>query len=648
MSGKYDFQNKMALSPSNAEAEKLSTSNSDGDESSEDDGGRQSWSRKTDFVLSCLSYAVGLGNVWRFPYVCYKNGGGAFLIPFLIMLFITGIPLVFMELAFGQFASSGVVSIWTVSPIFQGVGWAMFIISCLIAIYYNMIIAWTLYYFFASFNTYLPWSYCGSWSTEACLADPAVMHNCTAHNGTWYNATCFTPGSHNESVLDLVRDLSNSSDINYTSSSDEYFHKVVLDITPGIDSIGHIKWELALCLLLAWIIVGICLARGIKSSGKAVYFTAFFPYLVLLILLVRGVTLNGSTNGMIYYLTPKWDQLLNAAVWKDAAVQIFFSLSPGWGGLITLASYNKFHNNCYFDAVVVSILDCVTSVFAGLVIFSIIGYMAEELHQSVDKVASDGPGLAFVVYPAAVAKLPISQLWAVLFFAMLITLGLGTQIATVTTVHTTLIDRFSNVIKPGRRSFLLLVAISCVGYLCGLSFCTQGGMYVVQLFDNYAATYSLLATGLTECVALAWVYGCDRFLSDIETMLGKRPHKIWSISWRFVAPTALFIILIFTLVHPDRTRYEDYVFPAWADGIGVCISLASILAIPGVAVYKVVSAMCYDNSGGLQKTVQKLSRPTANWGPRKKEHRMLVKGDNYADAPAEIVTQQPMMLHDYK
>ncbi|GFO29799.1 transporter [Plakobranchus ocellatus] len=482
----------------------------------------------------------------------------------------------------------------------------MFIISCLIAIYYNMIIAWTLYYFFASFNTYLPWSYCGDWSSEACLADTSVMHNCTAHNGTWYNATCFLPGSYNQSYLNLINDLSNSSNINYTSSSDEYFHKVVLDITPGIDSIGHIKWELALCLLLAWIIVGVCLAKGIKSSGK---------------------------------------------VWKDAAVQIFFSLSPGWGGLITLASYNKFHNNCYFDAIVVSILDCLTSVFAGLVIFSIIGYMAEELHQSVDKVASDGPGLAFVVYPAAVAKLPVSQLWAVLFFAMLITLGLGTQIATVTTVHTTLIDRFSNLIKPGRRSFLLLVAIACVGYLCGLPFCTQGGMYVVQLFDNYAATYSLLATGLAECVALAWVYGCDRFLSDIETMLGKRPHQIWTYSWRFIAPISLFVILIFTLVHPDRTSYEDYMFPIWADGIGVLISLMSILAIPGVAIYMIVSAMCSDSTCGLQKTVQKLSHPTAEWGPRKKEHRMLVKGNNYGDDPVAVVThksQQAMMLNDFK
>uniref|UniRef100_K1QL48 Sodium-and chloride-dependent glycine transporter 2 n=1 Tax=Magallana gigas TaxID=29159 RepID=K1QL48_MAGGI len=91
-------------------------SDSSGDENHE----RGNWSRKLDFVLSCLSYAVGLGNVWRFPYVCYRNGAGAFLIPFVIMLFITGIPLVFMELSLGQYASAGVVRVWRASPIFQG------------------------------------------------------------------------------------------------------------------------------------------------------------------------------------------------------------------------------------------------------------------------------------------------------------------------------------------------------------------------------------------------------------------------------------------------------------------------------------------------------------------------------------------------
>ncbi|CAL1540559.1 unnamed protein product [Lymnaea stagnalis] len=611
----------------------------------EDDATRGNWSRKMDFVLSCLSYAVGLGNVWRFPYVCYKNGGGAFLIPFIIMLFITGIPMVFLELSFGQYASSGVVSIWKASPLFQGVGWAMFIVSCLISIYYNMIIAWTIYYFFASFAEELPWGYCGDWSSKNCLADPAVMYNCTHHNGVWYNDTCHHVGQVSETYINYIKDLANSSDIKYTSSSDEYFNKVVLNRTEGIESMGSLKWELALCLLLAWFLVCVCLAKGIKSSGKAVYFTAFFPYIVLTILLIRGVTLEGSGQGIAYYLTPQWDQLLNARVWKDAAVQIFFSLSPCWGGLITLASYNKFHNNCLFDAILVSILDSLTSVFAGLVIFSIIGYMANELHQSVDSVASDGPGLAFVVYPAVVTKLPVSQLWSVLFFLMLITLGLGTQIATVTTVHTTIMDQFTEFFRPSKRSFILLLAIAVTGYLIGLSFCTQGGMYVVQLFDNYAATYSLLAIGLVECVALSWVYGASKFMDDIELMLGKRPSRLWSISWSFVTPIALLIILIFTWVDFHPTSYGDYMFPVWAEGIGIIITLTSVLAIPVVAFYKVIKGVISMRSKGLVEVIKQLTRPTQDWGPRLKIHRKLVS-KNQEVPPDAYDSQCPMMRLD--
>ncbi|XP_025100411.1 sodium- and chloride-dependent glycine transporter 1-like isoform X2 [Pomacea canaliculata] len=582
---------------------------------------RGNWSRKLEFFLSCLSYAVGLGNVWRFPYICARNGGGAFMIPFLCMLLITGIPLVFMEMAFGQFASCGVVSVWSVCPLFEGVGWAMFVVSVLIAIYYNMIIAWTLYYLFASFTKTLPWSFCGVWSSDGCFEDRAEISNCTRFGGVWYNSSCKTMDSVGLEEFLHIQNITNHSSLEHHSPSDDYFHKVVLDITKGINDMGEVRWELALCLLLAWLLVCICLAKGIKTSGKAVYVTAFFPYLVLTILLVRGVTLKGSGDGILYFLTPQWDQLLNAKVWADAAVQIFFSLSPCWGGLITLSSYNKFHNNCMLDAVLVSVMDCLTSVFAGLVIFAIIGYMANELHVGVKEVATEGAGLAFVVYPEIVTKLPVSQLWSILFFAMLITLGLGTQIATVTTVHTTLIDQFPHVFRQGRRSLILLFIISGSCYLMGLAFCAKGGMYVLQLFDNYAATYSLLFIGLVECMTLSWVYGTDRFFFDIELMLGSRPHWMWSIVWRFVAPLSLAVILIFTCVNFSPTKYDTYVFPAWADGLGFILTLTSILAIPAVGLFKLFMEMRNTRHSFLQ-CARKLLKPLPKWGPALKEHRL--------------------------
>ncbi|XP_076457390.1 sodium- and chloride-dependent glycine transporter 1-like [Babylonia areolata] len=621
-----------------AEAGKVTVVTNEGDENAD----RGNWSRKLDFFLSCLSYAVGLGNVWRFPYICARNGGGAFLIPFLMMLFITGIPLVFMELSFGQFASSGVVSIWNACPLFQGVGWAMFIVSSLIAVYYNMIIAWTLYYFFASFAKTLPWSVCGPWSSEGCLEDRSGISNCTQFGGLWYNNSCVTNATVGVQRFLEIQNASNTSVLDHHSPSDDFFHTVVLDITKGVEEMGGVRWQLALCLLLAWVLVSVCLVKGIKTSGKAVYFTAFFPYVVLTILLIRGLTLKGSVDGIVYFLLPQWDQLLNAKVWGDAAVQIFFSLSPCWGGLITLASYNKFHNNCLLDSVLVSVMDCLTSVFAGLVIFSIIGYMAHQLGVSVKDVATEGAGLAFVVYPEVVTKLPISQLWAVLFFAMLITLGLGTQIATVTTVHTTLLDQFPHLFRKGRRSILLLVGIAVTCYLIGLAFCTKGGMYVLQLFDNYAATYSLLFIGLVECVVLAWVYGTERFFDDIQLMLGKRPGKIWAISWKYVAPIALTVILIFTCVNFNATKYGDYVFPGWADGVGLLLTLSSILAIPGVALLKVVMEM-RRSGGSFLQSARKLTKPLPEWGPALKEHRIQRAAVAGAE-PSAFESQVPLTL----
>ncbi|XP_061193112.1 sodium- and chloride-dependent glycine transporter 2-like [Saccostrea echinata] len=603
---------------SNGKLDKSSVMTNGSDSSGEEENAeRGNWSNKLDFVLSCLSYAVGLGNVWRFPYVCYRNGAGAFLIPFLIMLFITGIPLVFMELSLGQYASAGVVMVWRASPIFKGVGWAMFVVSVFICIYYNMIIAYTLYYLFASLAANLPWAECGEWATEACSTEMKFkMLKCQRTNGTWCDDQCV-----NSTALDFS--TMNCTFYNGTtklkSPSDDYFHKSVLDITEGIHTLGGVRWELAGCLLLAWVLVCICLAKGIKTSGKAVYFTAFFPYVVLLILLIRGLTLPGSLKGIVYYVTPQWDKLARAQVWGDAAVQIFFSLSPCWGGLITLASYNKFHNNSKMDAIIVSVLDSVTSVFAGLVIFSIIGYMAEVLEQPIDKVATEGAGLAFVAYPDVVTKLPLSQLWSVLFFAMLITLGLGTQISTVTTVHTTLLDQFPN-LRKGHRKTILLIIIAIFCFLIGLIFCSQGGMYMLQLFDNYAATYSLLFIGMVECIGISWVYGADRFLTDIELMLGTRPSNIWKYSWKFVAPLALLGILLFTAIDFSPTEYNKEKFPGWADGVGCLISIASIMMIPIVAIYMLLRRRS-QFSGSFIELIKHLSKPTEKWGPYKKDHR---------------------------
>uniref|UniRef100_A0A8C7XNC2 Transporter n=1 Tax=Oryzias sinensis TaxID=183150 RepID=A0A8C7XNC2_9TELE len=457
-----------------------------------------------------VGYAVGLGNVWRFPYLAFQNGGGAFLIPYLTMLGIAGIPIFLLEVSLGQFASQGPVSVWKCIPALQGCGIAMLIISVLIAIYYNIIMCWTLYYLFASLKGSLPWANCrNEWNTVECKDKDIIDANKT-----------------------------------YVSPSEEYFKYNVLHISKGIEYPGDIRWPLAGCLFLAWVIVYASLAKGIKSSGKVVYFTATFPYVVLIILLIRGVTLPGAGDGILYFITPKWEKLSDAKVWKDAATQIFFSLSAAWGGLITLSSYNKFHNNCYRDTVIVTCTNSATSIFAGFVIFSVIGFMAHELKVPIEKVADEGPGIAFVVYPEALTRLPLSPFWAIIFFLMLLTLGLDTMFATIETIVTSVSDEFPKYLRKHKPVFTLICGegLYCVVLL-------QNGMYMLQLVDTFAASYSLVIIAIFELLGISYLYGLQRFCADIEMMIGFQPNRFWRLCWAFVTPTILTVCLFFCWSH---------------------------------------------------------------------------------------------------
>ncbi|KAI8122141.1 Sodium- and chloride-dependent glycine transporter 2 [Lucilia cuprina] len=433
---------------------------------------RGNWTGRFDFLLSLLGYSVGLGNVWRFPYLCYNNGGGAFLIPFSIMLCIAGLPLMFMELSFGQYAALGPVAIYQrFCPLLCGLGTGMIIVSAIVMLYYNLIIAWTIFYMFASFCTELPWQNCEKeWSTENCFSYE-LSDECISINGTYYLRTCYNATyaeEHNitEMALHALK----------KPPAEEYFTNYVLGLSSGIEETGGVKLSLAACLLCAWVIVFLCLCKGVQSSGKVVYFTALFPYVVLVILFFRGVTLPGAGTGILFYLTPDWKQLANAQVWGDAAVQIFFALSPAWG---------------------VAFCNIATSFFAGLVIFSIIGFLAHELDVEVKKVVDQGAGLAFIVYPEVVTRLPVSPVWSVLFFVMLLTLGLDSQFALMETVTTAILDKFPN-LRQYKTWVVLFVGI--FGYIGGLGFTTNSGMYWLQLMDKYAANWSVLLIAISECV----------------------------------------------------------------------------------------------------------------------------------------------------
>ncbi|XP_019899885.2 sodium- and chloride-dependent glycine transporter 2 isoform X4 [Esox lucius] len=515
------------------------TGEDDEDDSGDENKARGNWTNKLDFILSMVGYAVGLGNVWRFPYLAFQNGGGAFLIPYLIMLCLAGIPIFLLEVSLGQFASQGPVSVWKAIPALQA----------------------------------------------------QALGN-----------------------LSKLVNMSYPDNKTYVSPSEEYFKYNVLHISKGIEYPGDIRWPLAGCLFLAWLIVYLSLAKGIKSSGKVVYFTATFPYVVLIILLFRGVTLPGAGDGILYFITPKWEKLNDAKVWKDAATQIFFSLSAAWGGLITLSSYNKFHNNCYRDTIIVTCVNSGTSIFAGFVIFSVIGFMAHELKVPIEKVADEGPGIAFVVYPEALTRLPLSPFWAIIFFLMLLTLGLDTMFATIETIVTSVSDEFPKYLRKHKPLFTL-ICCACF-FLLGFPMVTENGMYMLQLVDTYAASYSLVIIAIFELLGISYLYGLQRFCEDIEMMIGFQPNRFWRICWAFVTPTILTGILGLSLYQWKVMTYEDYTYPPWSMVMGWLMVVCSVIWIPIMFAIKMHLA-----PGSIMERLKLVCTPQPDWGPFLEKHR---------------------------
>ncbi|KAJ8401393.1 hypothetical protein AAFF_G00386240 [Aldrovandia affinis] len=555
---------------------------------------RGQWSNKLEFVLSVAGEIIGLGNVWRFPYLCYKNGGGAFFIPYLIFLFTCGIPVFFLETSLGQFTSEGGITCWRkICPLFEGIGYATQVIVALLNFYYIIVLAWGIFYLRFSFTWDLPWASC---------------------NNTWNTETCTEFQRRNDSANYTFSE-------NATSPVIEFWERRVLRISSGIEEMGVLHWDLALCLLLAWVMCYFCIWKGVKSTGKVVYFTATFPYVMLTILLIRGVTLPGASRGIKYYLYPDMGRLADPQVWMDAGTQIFFSYAICLGCLTALGSYNKYNNNCYRDCLALCFLNSGTSFIAGFAIFSILGFMSYEQNVSISEVAESGPGLAFIAYPRAVSMMPFSPLWACFFFIMIVLLGLDSQFVCVESLVTSVVDMFPTIFRRKNRRELFILAVAVVSYLIGLIMLTEGGMYVFQLFDYYAASgMCLLFVAIFETICIAWIYGADRFYDNIEDMIGYRPTPLIKYCWLFFTPATCFGTFAFSLIKYTPLKYNnEYVYPWWGYALGWLLALSSMVCIPLWVIYKT----CTTN-GTLRERILFLTRPTSDLTKTKKEQAKML------------------------
>ncbi|XP_049458261.1 sodium-dependent neutral amino acid transporter B(0)AT1-like [Epinephelus fuscoguttatus] len=579
---------------------------------------RPKWDNKAQYILTCVGFCIGLGNVWRFPYLCQSHGGGAFLIPYLILLVVEGMPLLLLEFAIGQRLRKGSVGVWrAISPYLTGVGIASMLVSLLIGLYYNTLMAWVIWYLFNSFQAPLPWTQCP-------LND---------------NRTGFVPECQQSSTVDY------------------FFYRVTMNASTSIADSGGIQWPIVLCLLTAWTIVAICCIRGIGTAGKAVYITAILPYIVLAIFLIRGLTLKGAVIGLKFLFTPDVEELIKPTTWLDAGAQVFYAFGLAWGGLISFSSYNPVHNNCVRDAMILTVVTGLTSIYAATVTYTIIGFRATEKYDNCisdnirtllnvfdlpeDSITAsnykealdhfnisspgivlgldikpcdmqrllsegvEGTGLAFIVFTEAITKMPGSPVWSVLFFIMLLCLGLSTLFGNIEGVVVPLKDLG---VFPKKWPHEALTGVTCVvAFVITLLFSLQSGFYWVTLFDNFAGSVPLLTIGFFEMIAVVYIYGIDRFNEDIKFMVGHKPSIFWQISWRFISPLIVLIILVFYLVtqvqeeltyliwDPNSEEFPSLAsvtYPSWIYVIIFLLAGVPSLAVPVYALCRLIFVCC--------------------------------------------------------
>jgi SNF family Na+-dependent transporter len=623
---------------------------------------RPEYANKCELMLSLVGYAVGLGNIWRFPYLAYQYGGGAFLIPYTVSLLFLGLPLFILELGLGQIFRTGTLGVWEKLGLsrLQGVGVAATMCTWFVSLYYNIILTWTVYYIGRTIMSIpsgvLPWTdQVGGDFT--CPSATFFIHTSESNNidDLFSNET----GLYDQTIATDTTFWCRNQEVN-TTAPDEYFQytlvpkqcpsaaaiqfwqKEVLRQSSGMDDLRGIEPGKWLAYTVTWLMVYFIVFKGVGSSGKVVYVTALLPYVVLIIFFIRAITLPGAGMGAKFFVTPEYSGLLEGEVWQRAMIQIFYSLGVGFGSLIAFASYGKRDDNFVGNAVQVSTINAGTSVFAGFVVFPILGYLAAEISEvnpcvrpeqigDLSIIGLTGPSLAFIAFPIAISRMPLAYVWAFLFFALLLCLGIDSEFAMIESVMTVLKD--SGV--AGNMSHPKLAAIVCgVSYFIGLIFITDAGIYWFNLFDYYSCVVVMFFVCGLECFGLMFAGGGSayhRFKSEVLVHTGITLPAWLAFLWKWVCPTALVLIMIITLFdNPDLMGANESVpfpegegyLPAWSVKLGWMLG-----ASPLVACFAIL--LCSD--GVIKSTADAITR-TASGIKRRLTDQTGAKSDESEDS----------------
>ncbi|AZR73357.1 transporter [Anoxybacter fermentans] len=455
------------------------------------------------FIMAAIGSAVGLGNIWRFSYIAYENGGGAFLIPYFVVLLTVGIPMLILEIGFGlRQRGSAALSFARLDRKWEWLGWWAPIISFLLMTYYTVIIGWTL--------NYVGYSFFQSWGN-----DPET-----------------------------------------------FFFNNHLGLTSGVWEIGNIQINILITVFLVWAANFIIIYKGVQDGVEKAS-KIFMPLLFILmaIITLRGLTLPGAMAGINKYLTPDFSRLTDSKVWLAAFGQIFFTLSLGFGVMITYASYLPKKSDVVNNAFITGLGNCGFSFMVGMGVFGVLGYMAHQTGVPVDEVITQSIGLAFVAFPKAISMLPAFQtLFSLIFFLALFIAGLSSSISLVEAVVANLMDKFN----IERNKAVILVC--GIGFLGSVIYTTGAGLYFLDIIDHFNMQFGAALVGVVECLVIAWIFKASRLREWMNPISDFSIGKWWDVLVQYFIPLTLGFSVIKSAIDEFIKPYGGYPISALSMG----------------------------------------------------------------------------------
>ncbi|AZA13186.1 sodium-dependent transporter [Corynebacterium choanae] len=457
---------------------------------------REVFSTRIAFLLAAIGSAVGLGNIWRFPYVAYENGGGAFLIPYMVALITAGIPLLFLDYAIGhRFNGSPPLTFRRIRAWTEPIGWIQVGICFFITIYYAAIIGWSGLYTIKSF-------------TQA-----------------------------------------------WGESPDEYFMTDFLQFDPEQTFSFNIVAPIAIAVAVVWIVCIIVLAMGV-DEGIGKISKIFMPILTVLFItvVIAAVMLPGAATGLDAFFTPNWEALKDPGVWIAAYGQIFFSLSICFGIMLTYASYLKPRTNLTGTGLVTAFANSSFEVLAGIGVFSALGFMAQQQNMAVDEVATSGIGLAFIAFPTIISQMPFGSIFGVLFFGSLTIAGFTSMFSLLEVVVSGVKDKFNLSRKP--TAIGVGVAMALISLAC---FTTTSGLATLDVMDKFTNNVGIVAIALIAIVAIDWVLRrINEMALHLNAVSSFQVGTVWRICVTNLTTIVLGYSLIQELITLIKEPYGGY------------------------------------------------------------------------------------------